>query len=289
MKITILGAGFIGKNLIARAVEDGCELTVMTRNPTNKIVHPNLKWLKGEFLNEQDLKDSLEDANVVVHLISNTVPGDDVDENKEIFTNVSQTINLLKICIKNNIKKVIFISSSSVYGVQDSVPICEDASTNPISTHGIHKLTIEKYIQYYNYVYNMNCKIIRLSNPYGKWQPLNGRQGFIGILIGNILNGKETFLRSENEIVRDFIYIDDVIDAIMLIINTESRETIFNIGSGVGTTLHDVITVIEKLTKKKIQVKKLDSRQTDIPRSVLDISRAKKELGFYPKPLYMRV
>lgn len=278
MRLSILGAGFIGLSFIRSPSCKKFDITVLDRNPCPIDLVDKVKWIQGDFFSEDVLLSAIKNAEILFHFISTTVPGDGVDEVSELASNVGQTINLLKLCTKEKVKRVVFISSASVYGIQSLMPISEAASTNPISSHGISKLTIEKYLEFYKYHHGLDCKILRLSNPYGPGQDIKGRQGFIAITIGKILAGEKLVIRGDGSIVRDYIYIDDVSCALRKIAITSSEEVLFNIGSGTGYSLNDVVKKISSFIDQPVPVVYGEDRFADIPSSILNISRAKEVL-----------
>ncbi len=239
-----------------------------------------VKWIQGDYFSEDILISAIKNSEIVFHFISTTVPGDEVDEASELGLNVGQTLVLLKLCVKEKVKRVIFVSSASVYGIQETMPISETFPTNPISSHGISKLTIEKYLEFYKYHYGLDCKILRLSNPYGPGQDVKGRQGFVAIAIGKILSGEKLIVRGDGAIIRDYIYIDDVSFALKKLSCTPSNESLFNIGSGVGYSLNDVVKKLSVLIGKPILVNYGPNRFVDIPSSILDVSKASQALKF---------
>lgn len=281
-EIAVLGCVFIGLNLVNSYISKSTDVRVLDYKPCPKELVKNVEWVQGSFLNKEDIIKTIRGVNIVFHLISTTVPGDKVDEGEELSVNVIKTIELLKLCLEEQIKRVVFISSASVYGYQDYIPISETASTNPISSHGIQKLTIEKFLQLFKYEYGLDYKIMRLSNPYGIGQNIYGRQGFIAIALGRILERKALQVRGDGSTIRDYIYIGDVVDACQQLANTSSTENIFNIGSGRGSNLMEIIEEMELILGKKISVEHVSERNADIPVSVLDISCARSELNFKP-------
>lgn len=283
--VAVLGAGFIGKNLISLLNGKGYRVKVLDNNYCPEIFQNKVEWTQGSFSNEILLEKVLHEIDVAYHLISSTVPGDLVDETEELKQNVLQTIIFLKTCMEKNVKRVIFISSSSVYGLKKKLPISEIEITDPISSHGINKLAIEKYLLLFKYKYNLDSKIIRLSNPYGRWQNINGRQGFIAIIVGKILSGLPINIRGDGKSIRDYIHISDVTKACELLALTNSNEVVFNIGSGCGNSLNDIIHYVEELIGKKLKINYIDERSEDIPASILDISKAKTILNFIPEVL----
>jgi UDP-glucose 4-epimerase len=283
INVAILGAGFIGQNFIDFALKSGDRLSVLDHKECPEKWDGRLSWIKGDLSDENAVRKVLKRADVVYHFISSTVPGDITDESAELIQNVVQTLQLLRLCVQEKVRRIVFISSASVYGQQTVLPIPETAQTNPISSHGIHKLTIEKYLQLYQYQYGLDCKILRLSNPYGPGQSITGRQGFIAIAIGRILAGDVVNIRGDGTTVRDYIYIDDVSKTLHLMGICEADESIINVGSGKGYTLNQIISIIEKLTRAPIKVQHMDSRFVDIPASILDVSRKRVILGEFPE------
>lgn len=283
MRITILGAGFIGQNLVRYFLKQGFDVKVLDLIICPDEFKDKVDWMHGSFTSSQNIEEAVEDTDILFHLISSTVPGDQVDENEEIIINVTQTNNLLRACINEGVKRVVFISSASVYGIQKTTPIPETATTDPISSHGIQKLTIEKYLQFYQHEHGLECKIMRLSNPYGPGQDIYGRQGFIAMTIGRIIKNEPIIIRGNGESIRDYIYIDDVIEACAKMALVDSKETVYNIGSGKGHSLNQVVALIRELLGRSLWVEYKGERLVDIPISIFDINRAKRELGVYPR------
>lgn len=279
---TVLGAGFIGKHFLRYALSQGYSLRVLDHNDCPEEFLGKLLWIKGDLSQKDKLSQALESAHTIFHFISSTVPGDVIDESGELKQNVFQTLQLLKLCVRQKIQRVVFISSASVYGVQSVLPIPETASTDPISSHGIHKLTIEKYLKLYRHHHGLDCKILRISNPYGPGQNIAGRQGFVAIAIGKILADASIAISGDGTIIRDFIYIEDVAKALHLAATTNAPEAIFNIGSGNGCSLNEIVDLLRELTGRPLPVIYAESRFVDIPKSVLDIGRAQRILGFSP-------
>ena len=280
MRLAVLGAGFIGLNFIRYALNKRVDVTVLDHKVCPPDLLDKVDWVQGDFSKEESLHKALNCSDIALHFISSTVPGDVVDESFELMQNVASTLKLLKCCLTKKVTRVIFISSSSVYGHQATFPISEKASTDPIGSHGITKLSIEKYLLLYQFHFGLDCKILRLANPYGPGQNIDGRQGFVAMAIGKLISGEKMFIRGDGSIVRDYIYIDDVCDALYLMCLTKSKESIFNIGSGDGHSLNSVVEHLSRLIGQPITPEYVDNRSVDVPMSVLDITRGKELLGF---------
>jgi UDP-glucose 4-epimerase len=280
----ICGAGFVGKNLTRWLISQGYRTNVIDHNICPKEFQGKVQWVTGEFSNNEDLRKTLDGVDVAFHLISSSVPGDDaIDLVKGLSDNILFTIEFLDMCKVCDVKRVVFVSSSSVYGLQTQIPIAESATTNPISSHGIEKLALEKYLLLYKFLHGIDVRIMRLSNPYGPGQSLFGRQGFVAISIGHLLKHEPILLRDLGRPIRDFIYIDDVSKALTLAGTLEYGPSILNIGSNTGYSLAQVVKLLEEIIGQTIKVDQVESKKIDIPESVLNISLAHECIFFNPR------
>ena len=183
----------------------------------------------------------------------------------------------------SKIKKIIFSSSGgTVYGIPQSMPVREENQTNPICSYGISKLAIEKYLILFKHLHNLDFVIIRPSNPFGSRQNPYGIQGVIPVFLRKILRGETIQIWGGGDVVRDFIYIEDLVDAFYrsMICNTVSN--IFNIGSGKGHSLNNLLSIMRTVTGLDLSVTHTKSRTYDVPEIYLDITRASKELNWAP-------
>jgi len=284
MNIAIVGAGFIGKHLIRAFLALDYELRVLDRNPCPPEFASLLVWVRADYRDRSALRQVLVNADVVYHLASSTVPGDiHIDIASELHDNVVGSLGLLDICLENGAKRLVFLSSASVYGVQERTPIDERASTWPISFHGVHKLAIEKYLWIAHRQRGLDVRVLRLANPYGPGQDIYGRQGFVAIAIGCILRGEPILLHDGAETIRDFIYIEDAIDAIVSAGTLADVPFLINVGSGEGHSLLDVVCVISELSGREPVLFHEPSRAIDIPVSILNGSLARQALRFNPQ------
>jgi len=281
LKVTILGAGFIGINLAKGFLKSGYQVDILDRGEKpGDLNHDNLTWVQGNVGNKCDVEQVIENSFSVFYLVSSTVPGDKVDVSKELFSNVSQLLQVMDLCDIHNVDRFIFFSSSSVYGVKKECPINENVCPDPISTHGIQKLTMEYYISLFARQSNTDCKILRLSNPYGPGQNIHGRQGFISIVIGHLTNNTPVVIRGTGEDVRDYIYIDDVVNACHSILTTDSKEVVFNLGCGSGASLLEVINEFKANLDIPLNIIHQECRAFDIPVSILDVGKTKDIFNF---------
>ena len=288
MKILLLGAaGFIGTNLtieLAKKTEDEITLVDRSKEFFKPIVSMDLKnvhILEADLTVDMDFDSILKDQEVVYHLVSTTVPTTSNQHiSQELVSNVIFSANLFEACIRCDVKKVVFVSSGgTVYGKEVDCPLKEKTATNPISSYGVQKITIEKLLYLYRYMYGLDYRIIRLANPYGPYQRPNGVLGAVTTFTYKALKGNEITVYGDGSVVRDFIYIDDAIRAIMKIVNGENKHRTFNLGCGYGTSIKQVLETIEKALGIKLNVSYLEGRKVDVPVNYLDISRYEKYYG----------
>lgn len=281
MKIIVLGAaGFIGTNLALELVNDSkIELTLVDEKIeyfNSKIKEKeDIKLVESKLYMDTNFDELVAGQDVVYHLFSSVVPTTSNQHiEQEINSNVISTIRLLDACVRNSIKNIIFISSGgTVYGKKVQCPIKEDSATDPINSYGIQKLMIEKLLQLYNHLYGIDYRIVRLSNPYGPYQRPNGVLGAVTTFTYKALNNDLITIYGNGDVVRDYIYIEDAIAAILKVANGECEYKIFNIGSGVGISLNQLIGVIKKTLNTNADVRYTESRKSDVPVNYLDVSR----------------
>ena len=288
MNILILGAaGFIGTNLLMKLAEDK-KLSITAVDKKLDYFYAlkgknlnNVSFVEAPLTPDMDFDSILKGQDIVYHLVSTTVPTTSNQHiSQELTANVIFSSNLFDACVKNNVKKVAFISSGgTVYGKEVDCPLKEKTPTNPISAYGIQKVTIEKLLYLYKYMYGLDYRIVRLANPYGPYQRPNGILGAITTFTYKALKGEEVVVYGDGSVVRDFIYIDDAIRAIIKITNGKNKHNIFNLGCGYGTSIKDILDIIQNTLQIKIKVVYKDSRKVDVPVNYLDISRYEKYYG----------
>lgn len=286
MKITILGAaGFIGTNLALHFLKTNDEITLVDEKEEYFRNIPSLKSVKRVCIKfdpeSLGFDEIVKEQDMVYHLISTNNPTtSNRNIGKDLTDNILITIHLLEACVRNHVKRVIFISSGgTVYGPDANCPIKEEEETNPINTYGIQKLTIEKILYLYCYMYGLDYRVIRLSNPYGPYQRPNGKLGVITTFIYRALNNQIISVYGDGSVIRDYIYVEDAIKGIVRIATCEAEDKIYNLGSGVGTSVNDIIDIIRNITGRNLEVKYDEKRSVDVPINVLDVGRFRAICG----------
>jgi UDP-glucose 4-epimerase len=288
MKIILLGAaGFIGTNLALRLAEDKNNHITLVDVKKEYFYNAELVELENVEIKESamdiesDFEELLTGQEVVYHLVSTTVPTTSNQYiSQELIANVVMTAKMLDACVKCDVKKVAFISSGgTVYGKEVSCPLKENATTNPISSYGIQKVTIEKLLYLYRYMYGLDYRVIRLANPYGPYQRPNGLLGAVTTFTYKALKGEEIVVYGDGSVIRDFIYIDDAVRGILNIVNGEGKYRVFNLGCGYGTSIRDVLEAVHQALNIEMNVIYKPGRKVDVPVNYLNITRYETEYG----------
>jgi UDP-glucose 4-epimerase len=289
MKVVILGGGgFLGSHLAETLLANGQEVCIFDQPGARYLDYSRQRGANiviGNFFDPDALRAVISDCEVVYHLVSTTVPQTSNENPRlDVEGNLIGTLQLLEQMRSAGVKKIIFSSSGgTVYGIPQEIPIKESHPTDPTSSYGIVKLAIEKYLHLYWILHGLDYCILRISNAYGARQPITPTQGVIAAFLGKATAGEEIVIWGDGTVLRDYIYASDIANAFLQASLYQGEWKIFNIGSGHGHSLNELIGVIENITQIPIQVKYLPKRQFDVPVNVLDVTRAKSHLGWEPK------
>lgn len=287
MNVLIIGGtGFIGSHLVNKISKDGHDISILSKNgiiPGN-LLNASFKMIKGDFGDDLILDQVLIGIDIVIHLAWTSVPSQEIKEIElDVLHNINGTISLLNKCVTHQIKKFIFISSGgTVYGVPKEIPIKEDHSLNPISSYGVSKVSIEKYLHLYNKLFGLDYLVFRVSNAYGEYQNLTKGQGVLGIWLDNIFSGKEIAIWGDGNIIRDYIHITDIVEVISYAINHSFADRIYNLGSGQGVSLNEIILMIKENITENFKVGYYHGREIDVPVNILDIHKLENEINYSP-------
>lgn len=290
MKILVLGGGgFIGSHL--------CEALLLAGHQVRVFEYPGIKplcpqeilrqidWMEGDFTNPVQVDNAVQGCEIVYHLISTTLPKTSNDNPAyDVETNVISTIQMLQSACRHRVKKIIFASSGgTVYGIPQQIPIAEEHPTNPISSYGISKLAIEKYLHLFYTLHGVDYCILRLANPYGERQRATASQGAVAVFLNKALCDEPIEIWGDGSVTRDYIYIADVITAMLKAIPHQGEQRIFNVGAGVGISLNQMLADMENILGKTVKRVYLPSRNFDVPTNVLDIRRIRQSFGWSPQ------
>lgn len=279
------GGGFIGTNLCRRLAERGARVRAFSRHFAFPDAMPGVERHSGDFGDPDALAAAIEGFDIVYHLAHATPPQPaNADIAGDLRNNVLPSLGLFDICRKLGVKRIVFLSSGgTVYGRAGIVPTPETAPTEPIAAYGISKLMIEKYLALHERLHRTDYRVLRVTNPFGPFQTIIKNQGIIAALIGRGLSGQAIEIWGDGSAVRDFLYIDDVVDALELASRDQSGFRTFNIGRGEGHNVREIVRAIQGLLGKELKIVSKEARVIDLPVSIVSNARAKDVLGWVPK------
>lgn len=286
MKVLVLGGnGFIGSHIVDALLEEGHQVCVFDRTYERyRSPLTNVEYFLSEFTNISLLAEALEGVDLVYHLISTTVPStSNLSPSDDIQSNLINTVRLLDLIVQMKVPRIIFLSSGgTVYGIPKTTPIPETHPLNPICSYGIVKIAIEHYLYMYHQLYALDYVVIRASNPYGERQGHKGVQGVIGTFLGKAKYSEEIQVWGDGSIIRDYIYIGDLAKFCMKATHA-TNSGVYNVGSGIGHSISEIIEIIEAEVGQNLLFKKMPRRDYDIPKIILDISKAKITFDWEPE------
>jgi UDP-glucose 4-epimerase len=257
------GAGFIGSHLVDRLVNEGFSVTVIDNLDTGNLekIAPHqgkreFRFIKGDIRDSNLIKEALKDIDAVFHeaaLASVTVSVENPILANDI--NVTGTLNLLKASADIGVKRFVYASSAAVYGDTQSPQKREDMTPNPKSPYGISKLAAENYVKIFYKLYGVETVSLRYFNVYGPRQRFDlqcAYGGAITIFTSRLLRNMPPIVFGDGEQTRDFVYVEDVVEANMLALNSEAAVgEAFNIGTGVSVSVNRVAEALKELMNKK--------------------------------------
>ena len=290
MKILVLGGcGFIGSHLVERLIRERHDVRIFDRvnvsvdNIRSVMDEVDLRY--GDFSDEWAVDEALDGCDIVYHLITTTFPG--MTHKSGIYdvkSNLIPSIYLLESALQRKVKHIIYLSSGgTVYGNIGKLPINETDETKPVTLYGLSKLGIENYIRLFCQKGELKSSILRASNVYGPRQNVNGLQGLIAVALGNLLYGRPQEIWGNGETYRDYLYIDDLIEALYVAIDRGAHNRLFNVGSGRTYSINEILRTIERITGQKMQIVKKKENIQQIRYNVLNIDKIRNEVGWQPK------
>lgn len=283
------GCGFLGSVVTRHLVAKGYGVRVLDKEGQNtdrlKSVLPKIDLQFGDFSNLGDLTHALDGATTVLHFIGTTIPQTSMNDIEyDVETNVLPTVRLLELLKERRTTRLIFSSSGgTVYGASTpGRPLSETDQTDPISAYGISKLTVEKFIRLFSINYEVPSVILRFANPYGPSQHPARPQGAVGVFIQKALRGEEIVIWGDGTTVRDYLFEEDLGAAVTSAVDSTTMGGIFNVGTGRGTSLRELIEHIEKTFAVQCRVRYDTKRRFDVPYNVLNITKISSETGWRP-------
>jgi UDP-glucose 4-epimerase len=286
MKILVTGGcGFIGSHIADAYIGMGHDVVVVDNLSTGVIdnLNPNARFYEKDITSAIDEIFRAEKFDVVNHHAAQINVRTSVDDPiYDARVNVLGTLNLLRLASEYSVRRFIYASSGgAVYGEPQGYPIREGEKLCPLSPYGASKVAAENYVVTYSRLYGLEHVILRYSNVYGPRQIIKSEAGVISIFVDRILRNEPCTVYGDGKQVRDYVYVDDVVAANIKAL--ECGPDIFNIGTGIETSVNDLIHIFSTILKKEIQHNHVEPRPGEVFRNVLDYGRACSEIGWQPR------
>jgi UDP-glucose 4-epimerase len=281
------GAGFIGSYLVDSLIDRGYQVIVVDSLITGHLDYLNSKAKFYEMDITSDDLDSIfqkEKPDFVFHLAAHTqVRGSIKDPILDAQTNIIGTISILECCKKHNVKKIIYTSTGGArYGEAQYLPMDENHPNKPMAPYGISKYIAEHYCRIYQDLYGLDYLILCFSNVYGPRDAILNKR-IITLFIDNIIKNQPTTIYGDGNQTRDFIYVTDLTEFLTEVFSQKTNHNIYNLGSGEGVSINDIFKKVKAITNFTKEPQRVIANDGEVKNVVLDISRAKQELGWQPK------
>lgn len=279
----VIGAnGFVGSHLVDELVTLGLSVTGFDRYSSAEPLHTHEATpFKGDFLNREDLRAALEGQDQLFHFLSTSTPATaENDPTFDIRTNVLQTVELMTLAVESGVKHVYFASTGgAIYGDSATDVHSELDETKPVSPYAIGKLAIENYLRYFNRRFGLATTSFRISNPFGPRQRGDRKQGLIPIALGHIARGEPVVQLGDGGMVRDYIFVEDLVKMIATVVQRGARHSVYNLGSGEGRSVSSVLATLREVTGRDFETQVLPKPSTFVGKTILDISRFIADFG----------
>ncbi|TCN26716.1 NAD-dependent epimerase/dehydratase family protein [Mesobacillus foraminis] len=281
------GCGFIGSHIADKLVSNGYEVVVVDNLATGRksnLASPDICFYKCSILDKEFEGIVLkEQPDYIIHQAAQvSVAGSIENVLYDEEVNIRGSINVIEAALKAHTKKIIYASSAAVYGKPEYLPIDTQHPVAPLSPYGISKFSVERYLDVYSSLYDLDYTILRYANVYGPRQDATGEGGVISIFMDQICRGETLTIYGDGEQTRDFIYVGDVARANFRALEMGSRK-ILNVSTGREISLNQVYEMVREISGGPIEVQYANERPGDIPASVLSNEATQKELGWEPR------
>ena len=289
-RVVVLGGlGFMGSHICRALVARGYAVRIFDKlYALRKLVEdiePQVEIVEGDISRPDDVLGAISDAEAVINLVHTTVPGSSMkDPAYDVSSNVVAAVRWLSRLDETPVKRLFYVSSGgTVYGIPRTNPIDEEHPTDPISSYGITKLAVEKYVAMYASIFGVEHRILRPSNVYGEGQRLHIGQGVIGVMADRALRGEPLEVWGTGKSMRDYIHVDDLVAATMSLMDYSGHQRVFNISSGDGRSVLDIVAGLREQLDLRVEITHMPERGFDVPANVLSSSRLRAETGWRPQ------
>jgi UDP-glucose 4-epimerase len=282
------GAGFVGGRLVRNLVEQGAQVTVLDDLFTGQaeIIPTSVQFVRGSVTDESLVRELVADNSIVFHLAARNIIASTQNPRDDYETNIGGTLNVLLAARESRPDRVVYAGSTSVYGNPRSIPINEDDPVTMLSPYAVSKMGGEHYCSAFYENFGVRVAIVRYSNVYGIGQrPDNPYCGVVSKFFASAMAGEPLQIHGDGMQTRDFTYIDDAVDATLMVgIHPRAEGEVFNVGTGIETNVNGLAEAIGRALDRPIEISHIDRRDIDnIRRRVVNIEKIRRMLHWTPQ------
>ena len=276
--------GFIGSALVKALADRGERVVALARRPP-LFENSQIRWVHADLRSDLHFPALLDGVTTIYHLAWSSLPASsNEDPVGDAADNILGTLRILEaVKTRPGIRFVFASSGGTVYGRLETKRAQESHPTRPICAYGVSKLAVENYLSFYNALWDLDFVVLRIGNAYGPGQGIIRNFGAVSTFISRALNNQTITIYGDGSIVRDYVYISDIVAALITASERRDGPFVLNIGNGIGYSLNQVLQLISEAFGRSFRVHYTSGRNVDVPFSVLDIRLAETTLGWYPR------
>jgi len=284
--LVVGGCGFLGSHVVDALLAEGHEVRVIDIRPVPLELVPSwgeVAYRRGDMLDAGLLAEVTKGCDYAFQYATTTIPKTSIADPELDNQNLIATLRLIRACVGSKVAKIVFPSSGgTVYGKPDRLPISEDAPLRPGSPYAATKIAIEQHLAAAHRVHGLDYTVLRYGNPYGPRQSPSGNMGIVSIFLGLLRRGERPTLFGNGDTVKDFFYVDDAASAAVAVLPS-SEHKVFNVASGRGTTVRELIDAMAAVVGRPIEPKRAPALAGDEPACVLDTRRIREAYSWRSK------
>ncbi len=284
--LVVGGCGFLGSHVVDALLARGHEVSVLDPRPVPSALARawrGVRYVHGDMLHPADVEQAVRGIRYLFHYATTTVPGTSLANPELDNDNILGTLRILRAATAASVEKIVFPSSGgTIYGHPDRLPIPEDAPLRPRSPYAASKIAIEQHLEIARQTSGLDYAVLRYGNPYGPRQDPHGNMGIVAVILGLVRSGGTPALFGDGSATKDFFFAEDAASAALAAL-PRAEERVFNVASGVGTTILELLGLMSSVVGRRIEPKRLPPRPGDEPACVLDVRRIERVYGWKPR------